>query len=390
MTTYNKFFIKKKIMKKKIDFLIVGAGFYGCVLAERIANILKKNVLIIDKRDHIGGNCYSEIEPNTKIEYHKYGTHIFHTSNVRVWDYINSFTKFNNYKHQVLSNYLGKIYQMPINLETINSFYKKNFRPYEAEQFIKKTSKKFTKNRYSNFEEKAKSQIGEDLYNAFIREYTMKQWGENPKDLPSNIFNRLPLRFNYNEDYFKNCTWQGIPINGYTKLFNNLIENKRISFEIMNEYKIGQSIIPKYLTIYTGPLDKLFNYKFGKLAWRSLIFKNRIVKKKDFQGTSVINYPQLKYKFTRIHEPKHLHPEKNYKSNSSLIIEEYSNNDYKEPYYPINNEKNRSIHRQYKLETKNLKNFIIGGRLADYSYYDMDMTISAALVKFDQIYKNYI
>ncbi len=376
-------------MKKNIDFLIVGAGFYGCVIAERIANVLKKNVLILDKRDHIGGNCFSEKEQSTKIEYHKYGTHIFHTSNHKVWKYINNFTKFNNYKHQVLSNYKNKIYQMPINLETINSFYGKNFNPRDAENFIKKKTKRFKKNSYLNFEDKAKSQIGEDLYEAFIKSYTTKQWGTNPKNLPSNIFNRLPLRFNYNEDYFNNCIWQGIPVDGYTKIFENLIQNTRIKFDTLKEYNLEVDIKPKYATIYTGPLDKLFNYKFGKLGWRSLSFKKKIIKQFDYQGNSVINYPQLKYKFTRIHEPKHLHPERNYSNKSSLIIEEYPNNNFKEPYYPINDNYNRSIHRLYKQEINKMKNFIIGGRLADYAYYDMDMTISAALVKFEKINREF-
>jgi UDP-galactopyranose mutase len=372
-------------MKKKVDFLIVGAGFYGCVLAERIANVLKKNVLIIEKRDHIGGNCFSEIEPTTKIEYHKYGTHIFHTSNQKVWNYINNFTNFNNYRHQVLTSYQNKIFQMPINLETINSFFKKNFSPLGAENFIKKKSKKFYKKSYSNFEEKAQSQIGDELYKAFIKDYTTKQWGQSPKNLPTNIFNRLPIRFNYNEDYFKHCNWQGIPVNGYTQIFNNLVDNKKIFFETSKQFTLNTGIQPKYLTIYTGPLDKLFDYKLGKLAWRSLTFKKEIIQQQDYQGTSVINYPELKYKFTRIHEPKHLHAERNYSTDSSLIIKEFSNNNFEEPYYPINDNKNRSIHRKYKLEAKKLKKFTFGGRLADYSYYDMDMTISAALVKFDQI-----
>ena len=376
-------------MKKKVDFLVVGAGFYGCVIAERIANVLKKNVLILDKRNHIGGNCYSEVDPTTNIEYHKYGTHIFHTSNRRVWNYISDFTKFNGYRHQVLSKYNNKIYQMPINLETINDYFKKSINPKEAEAFIKKKTKKFQKTEYKNFEDKAKSQIGEDLYNAFIRDYTIKQWGKNPKDLPSNIFNRLPLRFNYNEDYFKNCNWQGIPYEGYTKIFENLINNKRISFEPSNDYGIFNAIEPKYLTIYTGPLDKLFNYKYGKLAWRSLKFKKKIVKQPDFQGTSVINYPQLKYKFTRIHEPKHLHLERENLSNLSLIIEEYPIINDNDPYYPINDNINRSTHRLYKRHASKLQKFIVGGRLADYAYYDMDMTISAALTKFDYILRNF-
>ncbi len=377
-------------MKKKIDFLIIGCGFFGSVLAERIANILKKEVLIIDKRDHIGGNCYSEVEPKTQIEYHKYGTHIFHTSNEKVWKYISEFTELNSYRHQVLSKFSNKIYQLPINLETINTFFNKNFSPSEAENFIYSKTKKLKKKRYLNFEEKAISQIGTELYDAFIRGYTFKQWGKEPNQLPQNIFNRLPLRFNYDENYFKNCKWQGVPKEGYTNVFKKLIDHKRIKVELNYKYDFERSIEPKHATIYTGPLDELLNYKFGRLEWRSLVFKKEIINNiNDFQGTSVINYPEKKYKFTRIHEPKHLHLDRNYKSKSALIIKEYSNNNYKEPYYPIGDNKNRAIHRRYKSILDKKKNFLIGGRLADYAYYDMDMTISAALVKFEKLLNNF-
>ena len=376
-------------MKKiKTDFLIIGSGFYGSVLAERISSILKKKVTILEKRDHIGGNCYSEHDKTTNIEYHKYGSHIFHTFNKKVWNYINNFTSFNSYKHQVLTSFNNKIYQMPINLETINSFFDKNFSPAEAEKFINKISKQFKKNEYNNFEEKALSQIGEELYLAFIKNYTEKQWNDSPKNLHASIFNRLPLRFNYNEDYFKNCIWQGIPQDGYTDVFNRLLNNKRIqliheTYELKNQYDV------KYMTIYTGPLDKLFNYKLGELKWRSLSFKKKIISLKDYQGTSVINYPEKKYKFTRIHEPKHLHTDRKYSHNKTLIIHEYPKTSSNEPYYPVNDYKNRSLHRKYKSMALKIPKFDIGGRLADYAYYDMDMTISAALQKFEKIEKNF-
>ncbi len=377
-------------MNKKYipDILIIGSGFYGSVLAERLANVLNKKVLIIEKRNHIGGNCFSETDKKTNIEYHKYGTHIFHTSNLKVWNYINRFTEFNNYRHQVLTNHKNKIFQMPINLETINSFFKKNLNPSEAENFINKKTKKFKNYKYKNFEDKAISQIGRDLYQAFIKGYTQKQWGKNPKYLPESIFNRLPIRYSYNEDYYPQTQYQGIPKNGYTEIFKNLIKNKNIKIKLNATYKLNYKIKPKYLTIYTGPLDSLFKYKFGKLEWRSLVFKKQIKKTKDYQGSSVINYPDLKNKFTRIHEPKHLHPErKSFNSKSTLIIKEYSVKNDKEPYYPINDERNRAKHRKYKLEGIKIKKFDFGGRLADYAYYDMDMTISAALKKFEQIKK---
>ena len=258
------------------DVLIIGSGFYGAVLAERIANVLNKRVLIIEKRNHIGGNSYSETDKKTNIEYHKYGTHIFHTSNEKVWKYINNFTEFNNYRHQVLTSHKNKVYQMPINLETINTFFKKNFNPSEAQSFVQKKTKKFKKYKFKNFEDKAISQIGKDLYNAFIKGYTQKQWGKNPKLLPESIFNRLPIRYSYNEDYYQQTQYQGIPKNGYKNIFINLLKNKKIKIKFNENFKLSYKIKPKYLTIYTGPLDSLMGYKFGKLEWRSLSFKKKL------------------------------------------------------------------------------------------------------------------
>ncbi len=379
-------------MKKiKTDFLIIGAGLYGCVLAERITKILKKKVVILEERPHIGGNCYSEYDKSTGIEYNKYGPHIFHTSIDSVWTYINDFTRFNTYKHQALARFKDKIYQLPINLETINSFFDKNFSPNEAKNFLLKKTLRFKKKSPKNFEEKALSQIGKDLYEAFIKNYTTKQWGKNPKHLPSSIFNRLPLRFNYNEDYFNSSKYQGIPLDGYTKLFRNLTTNKNIELIYNTKFQLNSNIEVKKLTIFTGPLDKLFNYKFGKLEWRSLNFKKETLDTDDFQGTSIINYPELKYKFTRIYEPRHLHTERTINKNKTIIIKEFPTLDNSRPYYPINDSKNRNLHRKYKnfINTqKNLK-IIVGGRLGDYAYYDMDMTISAALKKFEFIKKNF-
>jgi UDP-galactopyranose mutase len=377
-------------MKLKTDFLIVGCGFYGSVLAERIANIFKKKVIIIDKRDHIGGNCHSQLDSKTGIEYHTYGTHIFHTNNREVWNYLSNFTSFNSYRHQVLSKYKNKIYQMPINLETINSFFLKNFDPNQAEIFIKNKTKKFIKSSYDNFEDKALSQIGKSLYEAFIKNYTFKQWNKDPKKLPASIFNRLPLRFNYLEDYFHNSNWQGIPNNGYTAIFNNIIKNPNISVELKTNFSLKNSYEVKYLTIYTGALDRLFDFKFGKLEWRSLKFKKEAINCNDYQGTSVINFPERKYDYTRIHEPKHLHIDREYKKNTTLIIKEFPHHDPYEPYYPVNSSNNRTLHRQYKAECQKLKNFYFGGRLADYAYYDMDMTIAAALKKFNLIKKFFL
>ena len=374
---------------KKTDYLIVGCGLFGSVLAERITNELKKKVIILEKRDHIAGNVYSHIDPDTGIEYHKYGTHIFHTSHDIVWNYINQFTSFNSYKHQSLAEYKNKIYQLPINLETINSFFKKNFNPDQAKKFLIRKTNKYRNEKNYNFESKALSQIGKELYEAFIRDYTKKQWGKDPIDLPGTIFNRLPLRFNYDETYQKNSRWSGVPEEGYTNFVKKLLDNKKIEVKLNHNFDLKDNFYRvKYFTIYTGPLDKLFDYKHGKLDWRSLKFEKKIINTEDFQGNSVINYPELKYKFTRIHEPKHLHPERNYfKEKKTLIIKEYPKKDHNEPYYPINDLYNRQKHKKYSFTAKKINNFLFGGRLANYAYYDMDMTILAALTLFKKIKK---
>ena len=306
-------------------------------------------MLIIDKRSHIGGNCFSEICDKTNIEYHKYGTHIFHTSNPKVMDYISQFMTLNNYRHQVLTKHKGHVYQMPINLETINSLFKKKFSPTEEKNFIKKLTLKNKIFYPKNFEEKAISVIGKKLYNAFIKNYTFKQWNIDPKKLPASTFNRLPVRFNYNENYFNNCNWQGIPENGYTEIFKKLLNSKKIKIQLNCDYfKNSQNLNPKYATIYTGPIDKFFNYKFGKLGWRSLYFKHKIKTVPDYQGTAVMNYADLSHKYARIHEPLHLHPERKLVSNSTLIIEEYPIQNDEEPYYPINDLESKLALKKHK------------------------------------------
>ncbi len=372
-------------MKK--DVQIIGSGFFGAVLAERLASQNNIRVEIIERRDHFGGNSYSEIDKNIGIEYHKYGTHIFHTSNKEVMDYMKNFMVLNNYKHQVFSSYKKGIYTMPFNLSTINQVYKKSFTPIEARKFINKQIRKIPKDSINNIEEKAISSVGPKIYNMLIKGYTMKQWGKHPKKLPQHIINRIPLRFNYDNTYFLNSLWQGIPQNGYGDVFRKILSHKNIKVNLNKEFSLSD-LDKNTLTIYTGPLDKLFNYKFGKLEWRSLKFKKKYLNRHDFQGNSVINYPDINDNHTRIHEPKHLHIDRNiFKTDKTLIIYEYSNNNSKDPYYPINDPTNRLLHRKYKNLLKNYPKLFTGGRLADYAYYDMDMTISAALKLYKKISK---
>ena len=362
--------------------MIAGSGFFGAVIAERIARVLELPVVIIEKRDHIGGNCFSRIDEKTGIEFHKYGTHIFHTSNSVVWNYISNFTTFNSYRHQVLSSYKDKVYQLPINLETINSFYQVNLKPYEIDRFLDSKRKKIASP--SNFEEKALSVIGKDLYEAFIKGYTLKQWQIHPRELPAAIFDRIPFRKNYDESYY-HSRWQGIPEEGYGALFSKLLADRKISILLNTDFfDVRGKLNPDAQIIYSGPIDKFFDYKYRKLSWRTLRFQNEIVGVEDYQGSAVINYPEEDIPFTRIHEPRHLHPERFYSKDQTLIVREYSQlSNGNDPYYPIATKENNRKYELYRQEAERLTKVHIGGRLGEYKYLDMDKTIERALQIFE-------
>jgi len=269
---------------------------------------------------------------------------------------------------------------MPINLETINSFYNLNLKPYQAKELLKKEIEKEGIQEPKNLEEKAISLIGRPLYEAFIKGYTMKQWGTDPRELPPSIITRLPVRYNYREDYFVDSRWQGIPVEGYTKIFERMLNSCNIHvelncdyFEYQNHFNVRNKII------YTGPIERYFNYTYGKLEWRSIELQKEIVDVEDYQGTSVMNYADLEVKYTRIHEPRHLHPERRYTKQKTIIFYETSNNDPDDPYYPVNNERNRDLFSKYKKLAEKEESVIIGGRLGDYAYYDIDKAILAAL-----------
>jgi UDP-galactopyranose mutase len=362
------------------DYLIVGAGFFGSVLAERLANDLDAKIVIIDKRYHVGGNCYSDYDVETGIEFHKYGPHIFHTSSKKVWEYINRFGKFNNYKHRGLTTYQNKTYRMPINLETINSFYNLSLKPREAKKLLLKEIEKAKIKNPKNLEEKAVSLIGWPLYEALIKGYTSKQWGTHPKNLPSKIISRLPVRYNYQKDYFRTAQWQGIPVEGYTRIFEKMLASTRIElilncdfFENRSRFTVREKIF------YTGPIDKYFNYQYGRLGWRSVQLDRALIESDDYQGTSVMNYADAEIKYTRICEPKHFHPEKSHAKGKTIIFYETPKNDDDEPYYPINTEQNCQLYQKYRKFARQDNKTIIGGRLGDYAYYDMDKSILAAL-----------
>lgn len=372
---------------KGLKYLVVGCGFWGSVFAERIASVLNEKVVIIDKKSHIGGASYSEIDSGSGIEVHKYGSHIFHTSSKKVWEYVNKFASFNNYRHKVLANYQNKIYPMPINLATINMFYNLNLTPSEAFDFISQEGKKSGIEDPENFEQQAISKIGESLYEAFIKGYTQKQWRTEPSNLPKEIFSRLPVRRDYNFHYFSD-DYEGIPVEGFGKLFENILSNKNIEIELNVDYfDIKEQIPPDCKIIYTGEVDRFFDYKYGRLQWRSLEFETKTVDMQDYQGTSVMNFVESHIPYTRIHEFKHFHPERKdvFDSDKTTITFEYPK-DYKvgeDAYYPVNTAENNAIYELYKKEIENNKNLIVGGRLGAYKYWDMDKAIENALEVFD-------
>ncbi|MBF0363286.1 MAG: UDP-galactopyranose mutase [Oligoflexia bacterium] len=370
-----------------LKYLVVGSGIWGSVFAERIATSLKEKVLVIDKNNFIGGHTYTKIHPLTGIECHLFGTHIFHTSIQMVWDYISKFTELNDYQHKVLIQYKNHVYSMPINLGTINNFYRINLRPSEATAFINEEINKsgINFNNVKNLEEKAISLIGRPLYEAFIKGYTQKQWEKDLRELPSEIITRLPVRNNYNANYFSDLH-QGVPKQGYFKLFENILKHDKIDVELGVDYFDIKHLIPAGCTvIYTGSVDQLFDYKFGRLEWRTVRFEEEIFNIKDYQGTSVLNYGDLEIPYTRIHEFKHLNPERDYyNKEQTVIFREYSKTytEEDEPYYPINTPTNNNLHKSYMAEAEKIPKLIIGGRLGLYSYWDLDKAIENSLNTF--------
>lgn len=359
------------------DYIIVGSGFFGAVFAQQ-AHEAGRSVLVLEKRDHIGGNCFSENYEDTNINVHRYGTHIFHTNNQEIWDYTNRFTSFNRYQHRVLTTYRDRVYAMPINLGTINQFYGLNLRPSEVEAFI--ASKRGAIADPANLEEKAISLIGRDLYEAFIKGYTMKQWGCDPRELPANIITRLPVRHSYHDSYFDD-RWQGIPSEGYTPIFERMFAGVKI------EYGTDYLADPEYwrrhakMVVYTGPLDQYFKYQFGRLQWRSVRFEYERLNLEDYQGTSVMNFADPEVVYTRIHEPKHLHLEKRHTPDTTVIVREYSAVDNDRPYYPVNSSADKEKLAAYEALAAREEGVLFGGRLAEYKYYDMHQAIGSALRK---------
>jgi UDP-galactopyranose mutase len=367
------------------DLIVVGAGFFGLTIAECAARELGLRVLVIERRDHIGGNAHSRIDRDTGDEVHVYGSHIFHTNSEDVWHYLHRFTEFTEYRHHVFTRHAGRVFPMPITLGTICAFFGQAFTPDEARALLAAQADEFTTGEPANLEEKAISLIGRPLYEAFIRGYTAKQWQTDPRDLPADIITRLPVRYSFDARYFAD-TYQGLPKQGYFRLFERMAANPLIRIATNTDFFAIRERLPSVPLVYGGPLDRYFDFRLGHLGWRTLDFEREVAATHDFQGTAVMNYADEDVKFTRIHEFRHLHPERRAEPAHTVIFREYSRragfND--EPYYPINTIADRRMYDGYRALAALEPDVIFGGRLGTYRYLDMHQAIGAALKVFSR------
>jgi UDP-galactopyranose mutase len=370
------------------DLVVVGSGFFGLTIAERTASELGKRVLVLERRHHIGGNAYSEPEPETGIEIHRYGAHLFHTSNVRVWEYVNRFTEFTGYQHRVFARVGEQVYAFPMNLALINQFFGRSHTPDEARALIAEQAAEVDTGAARNLEEKAISLIGRPLYEAFVKGYTAKQWQTDPRELDAAIITRLPVRYTFDNRYF-NDTYEGLPVHGYTAWLERMADHPNIDVRLeVDWFDVREQIPAGTPTVYTGPLDRYFDHSEGELGWRTLDFETEVLPTGDFQGTSVMNYNDVDVPFTRIHEFRHFHPERDHPKDKTVIVREYSRfaQSGDEPYYPINTPDDRAKLARYReLARKETvdANVLFGGRLGTYKYLDMHMAIGSALTMFD-------
>ncbi|MGH3446130.1 MAG: UDP-galactopyranose mutase [Nocardioidaceae bacterium] len=368
------------------DLVVVGSGLFGLTIAERCANDLGLNVLVLDRRSHVGGNAYSEPEPETGIEVHKYGAHLFHTSNKRVWEYVNRFTEFTGYQHRVFAKYQNQVYSFPMNLQLINQFFGRSFTPDEARALIAEQSSEIDTTEAKNLEEKAISLIGRPLYEAFVEGYNAKQWQTDPKELSADIITRLPVRYTFNNRYF-NDTYEGLPVDGYTAWLERMVDHPNIEVRLETDFfDVRDQYVGKVPIVYTGPLDAYFGNSEGELSWRTVDLFPEVVPVGDFQGTAVMNYNDRDIPFTRIHEFRHFHPERSwYPTDKTVIVREYSRfaESGDEPYYPINTAEDRAKLLKYRDLAEAEPNVLFGGRLGTYKYLDMHMAIGSALSMYD-------
>ena len=367
------------MMNKKYDYLVVGAGLYGAVFAHE-AKKAGKSVLVIDKRPNIAGNVYTEeVE---KIHVHKYGAHIFHTNNKKVWNYITQFAEFNRFTNSPVANYHGELYSLPFNMYTFNKMWGVGT-PEEAEAKIEEQKREAGITEPKNLEEQAISLVGRDIFEKLIKGYTEKQWGRDCKDLPAFIIKRLPVRLTFDNNYF-NALYQGIPVGGYTKMVANMLEGIEIRLEEDYLQKKAEYDALAEKVIYTGPIDAYFDYQMGYLEYRSVRFETELLDKPNFQGNAAVNYTDRETPWTRIIEHKWFEFGKDDEGNDlpkTVISREFSS-EWKpgdEPYYPVNDEKNGALYNKYKELAEKETNIVFGGRLGEYKYYDMDAVIASAL-----------
>lgn len=368
------------------DLIVVGSGFFGLTVAQQCAERWGLRVAVVERRSHIGGNAYSEIDPDTGIEIHRYGAHLFHTSNKRVWDYVNRFTDFTGYVHRVWTTVDGVVYPMPVNLGTINQFFSAAYSPDEARALIAEQASEVAGEDVTDFESKGVSLVGRPLFDAFFKNYTAKQWQTDPRDLPASVISRLPVRYTYDSRYF-NDAYEGLPVDGYTAWLRRMADDERIEvfldtdFFDTNQPLNRDAVVGRVPVVYTGPIDRYFDFSEGDLSWRTVDFEKEVVPTGDFQGCSVMNYGDLSVDYTRIIEFRHFHPERDYQKERSVIFREYSRFAGRddEPYYPVNTADDRRKLLAYRALAAAQPDVYFGGRLGSYQYLDMDMAIASAL-----------
>lgn len=362
--------------KYMFDYLIVGAGFAGSVLAERLANVLEKKVLIVDQRDHIGGNAYDYYNKDG-ILIHRYGPHIFHTNAKKVFDYLGRFTPWRPYEHRVLASVEGQLVPIPINLNTINKLYGLQLNCDQLEAFFESKAEKLTK--LVTSEDVVVSKVGRELYEKFFKGYTRKQWDLDPSELDASVTARVPTRTNRDDRYFTD-TYQAMPAHGYTKMFQKMLSHPNIKIMLNTDYKEIIDVIPYKTMIYTGPIDSYFNYCYGRLPYRSIEFKFETIESEVFQSTGTINFPN-EHPYTRITEFKYLTGQKHPKTS---IVYEYPQAEG-DPYYPIPRPENAEIYKKYQRLANTMTNTYFTGRLATYRYYNMDQVVAQSLSLFEKI-----
>ena len=367
------------------DYLIVGAGLYGATIAQQ-ANERGNSVLVIDKREHIGGNIYTETTEN--IHVHRYGAHIFHTNSKIAWDYVNRFASFNRFTNAPIANYQGQLYSLPFNMYTFNQMWGVAT-PEEAAAKIQQQREQAGISDPKNLEEQAISLVGTDIYEKLIKGYTEKQWGRPCSDLPPFIIQRLPVRYTFDNNYF-NALYQGIPTEGYTQMVANMLQGIEVQLGVDYLQDKANWDAKAKKVIYTGPIDQYFDYCFGPLEYRCVRFETQVLDTPNFQGNAVVNYTDREIPWTRIIEHKWFAFGKDESGNElpkTVISREYST-EWKpgdEPYYPVNDEKNTALYAQYKALADKEENVIFGGRLGTYAYYDMDQVILNALTRFESM-----